>query len=133
MGVSVVLPGPLIDRIHFAPSLPIAMTVAAPSANGASTTSRPAAPRPAQRPTSALELIRSTDRTEAETTAAPESRMAPQALQALQALQAQPAQPCGFSPEQLAALSDPLDRANVRQRDQGRGKVAYVEGWVAIA
>ncbi|MCX5969197.1 MAG: RAD52 family DNA repair protein, partial [Cyanobacteria bacterium] len=67
---------------------------------------------------------RSTDRTEAETTAAPESAPAPQALQA---------QPSGFSPEQLAALSAPLDRANVRQREQGRGKVAYVEGWVAIA
>ena len=100
------------------------MTVAAPSTNGISTTSRPAAPRPAQRPTSALELIRSTDRTEAETTAAPESATPPQALQA---------QPSGFSPEQLAALSAPLDRANVRHREQGRGKVAYVEGWVAIA
>ena len=103
------------------------MTVAAPSANGISTTSRSAVPRPAQRPTSALELIRSTDRTEAETTAAPESATPPQALQA------QPAQPFGFSPEQLAALSAPLDRANVRQREQGRGKVAYVEGWVVVA
>ncbi len=100
------------------------MTVAAPSTNGISTTSRSAAPRPAQRPTSALELIRSTDRTGAGTTAAPESAPAPQAVQA---------QSSGFSPEQLAALAAPLDRANVRQREQGRGKVAYVEGWVAIA
>ncbi|MCX5968943.1 MAG: Rad52/Rad22 family DNA repair protein [Cyanobacteria bacterium] len=103
------------------------MTVAAPSTNGISTTSRSAVPRPAQRPTSALELIRSTDRTEAGTTATPESALAPPALQD------QPAQSSGFSPEQLAALSAPLDRANVRQREQGRGKVAYVEGWVAIA
>jgi hypothetical protein len=44
-----------------------------------------------------------------------------------------PGQPAGFSPEQLAALSAPLDRANVRQREQGRGKVAYVEGWFAVA
>ncbi len=44
-----------------------------------------------------------------------------------------PVQPPGFSPEQLAALSAPLDRANVRQREQGRGKVAYVEGWFAVA
>jgi hypothetical protein len=39
----------------------------------------------------------------------------------------------GFSPEQIAALAAPLDRANVRQREQGRGKVAYVEGWFAVA
>jgi DNA recombination protein Rad52 len=116
--------GPLPSSHPFAS---IAMTVAAPSTNGISTTSRSAAPRSAQRPTSALELIRSTDRTEAETTAAPESATAPQALQA------QPAQPSGFSPEQLAALSAPLDRANVRQREQGRSRVSYLEGWQVIA
>jgi len=99
------------------------MTVAAPSANGVSTTSRPAAPRPVQRPPSALELIRSTDRAEA---AAP-----PAAAETVSA--AVPVQPPGFSPEQLAALAAPLDRANVRQREQGRGKVAYVEGWFAVA
>ena len=103
------------------------MTVAAPSTNGISTTSRSAVPPPAQRPTSALELIRSTDRSGEAPPTAPESGTTPQALQA------QPAQPPGFSPEQLAALAAPLDRANVRQREQGRGKVAYVEGWVAIA
>jgi len=95
------------------------MTVAAPSTNG---TSRPAAPRPVQRPPSALELIRSADRTEPLPPAAPEPVSA-----------AVPGQPAGFSPEQLAALSAPLDRANVRQREQGRGKVAYVEGWFAVA
>ena len=47
--------------------------------------------------------------------------------------QGHPAQPSGFSPEQLAALAAPLDRANVRQREQGRGKVAYLEGWQVIA
>jgi hypothetical protein len=100
------------------------MTVAAPSTNGTRPTSRPSAPRTAQRPTSALELIRSVDRAleapapEAAPTPAPEAPQAP---------------PSGFSPEQLAALSAPLDRANVRQREQGRGKVAYVEGWFAVA
>jgi DNA recombination protein Rad52 len=38
-----------------------------------------------------------------------------------------------FSPEQIAALSAPLDRAKVRQREQGRAKVSYLEGWQAIA
>jgi DNA recombination protein Rad52 len=38
-----------------------------------------------------------------------------------------------FSPEQIAALSAPLDRAKVKQRDQGRAKVSYLEGWQAIA
>jgi hypothetical protein len=82
------------------------MTVAAPSANG---TSRTAAPRPVQRPPSALELIRSGDRAE-------------------EVLPATQAQTLGFSPEQLAALSAPLDRANVRQREQGRSRVSYLEG-----
>ncbi len=94
------------------------MTVAAPSANGARTTSRPAPPRPSQRPPSALELIRTADRAEE---APPETGSAPQA------------QPSGFSPEQLAALSAPLDRANVRQREQGRSRVSYLEGWQVIA
>jgi len=96
------------------------MTVAAPSANGTRTTSRPAPPRPSQRPPSALELIRSTDRA----VEAPAPTSAPEAPQAPLS---------GFSPEQLAALSAPLDRANVRQREQGRSKVHYLEGWQVIA
>ena len=99
------------------------MTVAAPSANG---TSRPAASRPIQRPPTALELIRSAERPEAEATTPPASDSVPAAIQA------QPPQPPGFSPEQLAALAAPLDRAKVRQRDQGRGKVSYLEGWQVI-
>ena len=94
------------------------MTVAAPSTNGARTTSRPAPLRPSQRPPSALELIRSADSTEE---APPEAGSAHQA------------QPSGFTPEQLAALSAPLDRANVRQREQGRSRVSYLEGWQVIA
>jgi len=105
------------------PLASIAMTVAAPSANGTRTTSRPAPPRPSQRPPSALELIRSTDLPEATPpTAAPEPVLASGTVQLP-----------GFSPEQLAALAAPLDRANVRQREQGRGKVAYLEGWQVIA
>ena len=100
------------------------MTVAAPSTNGSSTSSRPVAPRSAQRPPSALEVIRSADRSDMETSASPTSPAAPQVLQA---------QPLGFSPEQLAALAAPLDRAKVRQREQGRSRVSYLEGWQVIA
>ena len=99
------------------------MTVAAPSSNGASTISRPAAPPPIQRPTSALELIRTADRVEGPPAAAIES---------VTTVQANQAQPSGFSPEQLAALAAPLDRANVRQREQGRSRVSYLEGWPTI-
>jgi len=102
------------------PFASIAMTVAAPSANRTRTTSRPAAPRPLQMPPSALELIRSADLA----MEAPAPASAPEAPQA---------PPAGFSPEQLAALSAPLDRANVRQREQGRSKVHYLEGWQVIA
>jgi DNA recombination protein Rad52 len=42
--------------------------------------------------------------------------------------------PCGgFSEKQVALLSAPLDRANVRQREQGRSRVSYLEGWQVIA
>jgi hypothetical protein len=43
------------------------------------------------------------------------------------------AQASALTAEQVAALAAPLSRANVKQRDQGRGKVSYIEGWVAIA
>ena len=39
----------------------------------------------------------------------------------------------GFSERQITALSAPLDRANVRQREQGRSRVSYLEGWQVIA
>ncbi|WP_255119126.1 MULTISPECIES: RAD52 family DNA repair protein [unclassified Synechococcus] len=39
----------------------------------------------------------------------------------------------GFSTRQIALLSAPLDRANVRQREQGRSRVSYLEGWQVIA
>ena len=38
----------------------------------------------------------------------------------------------GFSPEQIKDLSAPLDRAHVKQRQQGGSRVSYVEGWHAI-
>ena len=44
-----------------------------------------------------------------------------------------PAPSEGFSERQVALLSAPLDRANVRQREQGRGRVSYLEGWKVIA
>jgi hypothetical protein len=40
---------------------------------------------------------------------------------------------CTFSAEQITSLSAPLDRAKVRQREQGRTKVSYLEGWQVIA
>jgi len=43
-----------------------------------------------------------------------------------------PARP-GFSPEQIAALTAPLDRANVSYREQGRASVPYLRSWHVIA
>lgn len=40
--------------------------------------------------------------------------------------------PAGFSADQLAALSAPLDRQHVKQRTQGSARVSYIEGWHAI-
>lgn len=38
-----------------------------------------------------------------------------------------------MTPEQKQALSAPLDRSHVRQRDQSGRKLSYIEGWWAIA
>ena len=38
-----------------------------------------------------------------------------------------------FSPEQIAALSAPLDRSKVQTRSQAGRSLAYLEGWQAIA
>jgi len=39
----------------------------------------------------------------------------------------------GFSPEQIAALTAPLDRTNVSYREQGRSTVPYLKSWLVIA
>ena len=39
----------------------------------------------------------------------------------------------GLSERQVALLSAPLDRGKVRQRDQGRTAVSYLEGWQVIS
>ena len=39
----------------------------------------------------------------------------------------------GFAAEQIAALAAPLDRSRISTREQGRGKVPYLQGWVVIA
>lgn len=38
-----------------------------------------------------------------------------------------------FTPEQIEALSAPLNRATVKERNQGGKAVSYIEGWHAIA
>ena len=38
----------------------------------------------------------------------------------------------GFTPEQIAALGAPLDRSNISSREQGRGRVNYLQSWVVI-
>lgn len=38
-----------------------------------------------------------------------------------------------FTEQQIASLSAPLAREHVKEREQGRGKVSYIEGWHAIA
>lgn len=38
-----------------------------------------------------------------------------------------------MTPEQIKALSAPLDRAHVKQREQSGRRLSYIEGWHAIA
>ena len=101
------------------------MTNTIPTANG----SRPAAPASsAQKPTG-LQLLR---RPEAQTPAVPEvERPASPQLPDVPA-QAVTAPKGLLSPEQAAALTAPLNRANVQTRSQAGRSFNYLEGWVAI-
>jgi DNA recombination protein Rad52 len=76
------------------------------------------------RPPSTLQLLRETLSQEA---------VAPQPALASASPHSEGGAPAGFSSRQIALLSAPLDRANVRQREQGRSRVSYLEGWQVIA
>jgi len=76
------------------------------------------------RPPSTLQLLRETLSQEA---------VAPQPAPAPASPHNEGGAPTGFSSRQIALLSAPLDRANVRQREQGRSRVSYLEGWQVIA
>jgi len=83
------------------------------------------------RPPSTLQLLRHTLQQEA---AASEPAPIPAASAAGHPVAApMTSPPCGFSADQIAALAAPLDRAHVRQREQGRSSVSYLEGWQVIA
>ncbi len=91
----------------------ISTTPAGANGNGHTTNGhRPPAQRPGQ--PGVIQMLRQADAAERQ----PESP-----------LQARPA---GFRPEQIAALSAPLDRARISSREQGRGRVNYLQGWVLI-
>jgi len=81
---------------------------------------------PSNRPPSTLQLLR-------------ESLSQEQATAQPSPLQTTPNDDCalssvaGFTTRQITALSAPLDRDNVRQREQGRSRVSYLEGWQVIA
>ena len=85
---------------------------------------------PNSRPPSTLQLLRDTLQQEA--TATP-VQGTPVAAPEPPAPTASAPRVAGFSADQIAALSAPLDRANVRQREQGRSSVSYLEGWQVIA
>jgi len=55
------------------------------------------------------------------------------ALDAAERQQAGSAGSTGFAAEQIAALAAPLDRSRISTREQGRGRVPYLQGWVVIA
>ena len=76
------------------------------------------------RPPSTLQLLRETLSQEA---------VAPQPAPATASPHTDGGSGSGFSTRQIALLSAPLDRANVRQREQGRSRVSYLEGWQVIA
>ena len=81
--------------------------------------SRPPAQRPSQ--PSVIQLLREADAAERHQSTTPQSPAG-----------ATEAPYGGFRPEQIAALSAPLDRARISSREQGRGRVNYLQGWVLI-
>jgi hypothetical protein len=94
------------------------------TATNTTTHSAPIRRNAARRPPSTLQLLRDSLRQEA-------SLAQPSPAPATAHLEG--AHGPGFSERQVALLSAPLDRANVRQREQGRSRVSYLEGWPVIA
>jgi len=92
------------------------MTITSTAPATAATATLPAGPRP-----TALQLLRQADASPAPSRPAPEPQVATLAP------------PRQFTAAQCAALAAPLNRANVRQREQGRTSVSYLEGWQVIA
>jgi len=95
---------------------------------------RTAMPRLPQRHPSALQLLRESLQQEGDATtpapaAPPHVAAAPAQDVADPPSDATP----GFSARQRELLAAPLDRAKVRQREQGRLRVSYLEGWQVIA
>ncbi len=87
---------------------------------------RTAMPRLPQRHPSALQLLRESLQQEGDATT-PAPGLPPRVAAA-------PAPAVsGFSARQRELLAAPLDRAKVRQREQGRLRVSYLEGWQVIA
>jgi hypothetical protein len=80
---------------------------------------RPPAQRPGQ--PGVIQLLREADATERHQAAPTQSPAG-----------ATEARPAGFSPEQIAALSAPLDPARICTRKQGRASVPYLKGWAVI-
>jgi hypothetical protein len=98
----------------------ISTTPAGTNGNGHTTNGhRPPAQRPGQ--PGVIQLLREADASERPQAAKPQSPAG-----------ATEARPAGFSPDQIAALSAPLDRARISSREQGRGRVNYLQGWVLI-
>ena len=99
----------------------ISTTPAGANGNGHTTNGhRPPAQRPGQ--PGVIQLLREADAAEHQQVATPQSP----------AGATQTPSGGGFSPEQIAALSAPLDRARISSREQGRGRVNYLQGWVLI-
>ena len=99
----------------------ISTTPAGANGNGTTTTNghRPPAQRPGQ--PGVIQLLREADATERHQSTTPQSPAG-----------ATEARPAGFRAEQIAALSAPLNRARISSREQGRGRVNYLQGWVLI-
>ena len=94
------------------------------TATNTTTHSAPIRRNGTSRPPSTLQLLRETLSQDA---------AQPSPAPATAHLEGAPGPGSGFSERQVAALSAPLDRANVRQREQGRSRVSYLEGWQVIA
>jgi len=103
-----------------------------------STTSTAASATPLRRstntrPPSTLQLLRDTLSQNGSPAAPSPAQPQPHHQSALGAALGAAAGAGGLEGWQIAALSAPLERSQVRQREQGRGKVSYLEGWQVIA
>jgi hypothetical protein len=108
------------------------MTTTIPTSNGNGRAPLATGHRTSQGQPNVLQMLRDADAADRVRAAQADSPANPEAEKAHAPIPISSAGLGGFSAEQIAALTAPLDRAHISSREQGRGQVPYLRSYVVI-